>query len=46
VLAAHLSQENNRPHLAARALALALDCGEEWIGVADQDDGFDWRQLG
>ena len=46
VLAAHLSQENNRPHLAARALALALDCGEEWIGVADQEGGFGWRQLG
>ncbi|MEF8728212.1 MAG: MBL fold metallo-hydrolase [Dokdonella sp.] len=45
VLAAHLSQENNRPHLAARALALALDCGEEWIGVADQEGGFGWRQL-
>jgi len=45
VLAAHLSQENNRAHLAARALALALDCGEEWIGVADQEGGFGWRQL-
>jgi len=45
VLAAHLSQENNRPHLAARALARALDCGEEWIGVADQEDGFGWREL-
>ncbi|MCM8611571.1 MBL fold metallo-hydrolase [Accumulibacter sp.] len=46
VVAAHLSQENNRPRLAARALALALDCGEEWIGVADQEGGFGWRQLG
>jgi len=46
VVAAHLSQENNRPHLAARALASALGCGDEWIGVADQDGGFGWRQLG
>jgi phosphoribosyl 1,2-cyclic phosphodiesterase len=45
VLAAHLSQENNRPELAARALASALGCSEDWIGVADQDGGFDWRQL-
>jgi len=45
VVAAHLSQENNRPQLASRALASALGCGEEWIGVADQQRGFDWRQL-
>jgi phosphoribosyl 1,2-cyclic phosphodiesterase len=45
VLAAHLSHENNRPELAARALASALGCSEDWIGVADQEGGFDWRQL-
>jgi hypothetical protein len=39
VLAAHLSQENNRPELAARALASALGCSEDWIGVADQEAG-------
>jgi len=45
LVAAHLSQENNRPRLAAAALATALGCHEDWIGVADQDGGFDWRQL-
>ena len=45
VLAAHLSQQNNRPELAARALASALGCSENWIGIADQEGGFGWRQL-
>jgi phosphoribosyl 1,2-cyclic phosphodiesterase len=45
VVAAHLSQENNRPDLARAALSGALGCGEDWIAVADQDDGLDWRQL-
>lgn len=45
VVAAHLSAENNRPHLAARALADALGCTEDWIGLADQEGGFAWRQL-
>lgn len=45
VVAAHLSQQTNRPELAAEALALALNCSADWIGVADQSKGFDWRQL-
>lgn len=45
VLAAHLSEENNRPELARRALAGALGCEEGWIGVADQEQGSDWRQI-
>jgi phosphoribosyl 1,2-cyclic phosphodiesterase len=45
LVAAHLSQENNRPELAAKALASALGCSEDWIGVADQEGGFGWRQL-
>lgn len=45
VVAAHLSESNNRPELAQRALAGALGCSEDWIGVADQDHGMDWRQL-
>ncbi len=45
LVAAHLSQENNRPQLAARALASALGCSEDWISVADQEGGFGWRQL-
>jgi phosphoribosyl 1,2-cyclic phosphodiesterase len=45
VVAAHLSRENNRPELARAALAGALGCEPQWIGVATQDDGFDWREL-
>lgn len=46
VVAAHLSEENNRPELAVAALAGALSCAPEWIGVATQETGFDWRQIG
>lgn len=45
VIAAHLSEQNNTPDLARQALADVLDCAPEWIGVADQNDGFDWREL-
>ena len=45
VVAAHLSESNNTPELARRALAEALGCEESWIGVASQDRGFDWRAL-
>jgi phosphoribosyl 1,2-cyclic phosphodiesterase len=43
VVAAHLSQQNNRPELARAALARAMGCGEDWIGLATQDEGFAWR---
>lgn len=45
LVAAHLSQTNNTPSLARRALAQALACTPEWIGVADQGCGFDWREI-
>lgn len=45
VVAAHLSKQNNSPALAQRALAGALGCAEDWIGVATQDEGFDWRAI-
>ncbi len=43
LVAAHLSQQNNRAGLARRALAFAANCTEDWIGVATQADGFSWR---
>lgn len=43
LIAAHLSQQNNTPALARKALAEAAGCEEEWIGVASQQDGFGWR---
>jgi phosphoribosyl 1,2-cyclic phosphodiesterase len=45
VIAAHLSKQNNRPQLAQAALARALGCEPDWISVADQECGFDWRDL-
>jgi len=45
LIAAHLSQENNRPELARAALAGAVNCDPGWIGVADQDLGFAWREF-
>lgn len=45
VVAAHLSQENNHPHLAAQALAQALSTTADWIDVASQDEGLDWREI-
>ena len=45
VIAAHLSQQNNRPELARAALARALGCEESWIGLATQDEGFAWRSI-
>jgi phosphoribosyl 1,2-cyclic phosphodiesterase len=45
VFAAHLSHRNNTPELARAALAAALTCAPAWIGIADQAEGFDWRQV-
>jgi phosphoribosyl 1,2-cyclic phosphodiesterase len=45
IFAAHLSRENNTRELARVALAGALGCAQEWIGIAEQDEGFDWRDL-
>ena len=39
IIAAHLSQQNNTPAKARAALAGALRCAEDWIGIADQADG-------
>jgi phosphoribosyl 1,2-cyclic phosphodiesterase len=45
LVAAHLSQENNRPVLARAALSEVLNCAPEWIAIAGQDEGLDWRQM-
>jgi len=45
LVAAHLSRHNNRPDLAVAALAGALGCEQSWIGIADQRDGFAWREI-
>jgi phosphoribosyl 1,2-cyclic phosphodiesterase len=45
LVAAHLSQQNNTPARARAALAAVLSCAADWIGVAEQADGFGWRAL-
>lgn len=43
VVAAHLSEKNNRPELATGALADALGCSPGWVAIATQNEGFGWR---
>ena len=45
IVAAHISEQNNRPELAASALANVLNCSNDWIGIASQETGFAWREL-
>lgn len=45
LVAAHLSDKNNRPALARAALADALCCQPHWVGIAGQDDGLGWREI-
>ncbi|MCV2353867.1 MBL fold metallo-hydrolase [Paucibacter sp. B2R-40] len=46
VVAAHLSESNNTPALAAASLAAVMGCRPEAIAVASQALGCDWTQLG
>ncbi len=45
LVAAHLSQKNNLPRLAREALSQVLGCAQDWIEIADQAMGLDWRSL-
>jgi phosphoribosyl 1,2-cyclic phosphodiesterase len=45
LVAAHLSQKNNRPELARSVLSEALDVDADWVEVADQDEGLGWRSV-
>ncbi len=45
VIAAHLSEQNNTPTRARAALCGVLNCDADWIGVASQATGFDWREI-
>ena len=42
-MAAHLSEQNNRPDVVRTVLARALGCGEADILVADGPSGSDWH---
>ncbi|MDX8386540.1 MAG: MBL fold metallo-hydrolase, partial [Gallionella sp.] len=45
LIAAHLSHENNTPQLAVQALCNAMDCSQDWVSVATQAGGFEWREV-
>lgn len=45
LVAAHLSEKNNRPALAQAALSAAVGCTPEWVQVADQQNGLAWREV-
>lgn len=44
-IAAHLSAQNNTPHLARTAAASALGCESSWIAIASQSEGLSWRDI-
>lgn len=46
VVAAHLSEQNNRPDLARAALAAAWGAPADEVQVADAATGCDWRMVG
>ncbi|MDR5750191.1 MULTISPECIES: MBL fold metallo-hydrolase [unclassified Caballeronia] len=45
LVAAHLSQQNNLPHLAQTALAAVLGASAVNVMVATQAEGFDWLAI-
>lgn len=45
VIASHLSEKNNDQQLARATLAQSLSTTPDWIGLADQEEGFAWRNL-
>jgi phosphoribosyl 1,2-cyclic phosphodiesterase len=45
IIAMHLSEKNNSPNIVSPLFAQALNCDESWIGIANQNIGFDWREL-
>ncbi|MCC6714746.1 MAG: MBL fold metallo-hydrolase, partial [Gammaproteobacteria bacterium] len=45
LVALHLSQQNNDAELVRAAAAAALNCRADWVGVADQDAGYGWREV-
>lgn len=43
---AHLSERNNHPDLAIRAVSEALGCDTSWVTAATAEAGFAWHELG
>jgi len=45
IAAMHLSDKNNRAELAQQALSSVLGCDNDWINIADQQDGLEWQKI-
>lgn len=45
IVAMHLSEKNNSPNIVSPLFAQALECDQSWITIAEQETGFDWREL-
>ena len=45
VVATHISGQNNRVDFAVNSICRSLKCESDWVIVADQDAGFDWREI-
>jgi phosphoribosyl 1,2-cyclic phosphodiesterase len=45
IIAAHLSAKNNTEELAKKALSQALNSDMDWVGIANQTEGFAWRNI-
>ncbi len=44
LVAMHLSEKNNHPSIVRSVFSETLGCDQEWIGIADQELGFQWRE--
>ena len=45
IMAMHLSEKNNHPDIVTTVFSEALNCQQDWIGIADQALGFTWRGI-
>jgi phosphoribosyl 1,2-cyclic phosphodiesterase len=45
IVAAHLSDKNNHISRVLESFSAALDCQNDWIGIACQVNGLDWRVI-
>ncbi len=41
----HLSEQNNCPQRAVMAISEVLQCESDWVVIADQQEGFEWRSV-
>jgi len=45
IVAAHISEKHNTAELAQKTLSTALHCSQDWISVAEQAVGLNWRDV-